>query len=361
MLKTRREEINVAKKMNKSFSRKMIPLFEIITEKYEKRYKIDPITNDYIYEQHGKRKMRKEEEPTDKDIITLDFLNDIVANKIVFIDYFRFNIKKYGNKIDISKIELAWKLSNNEALYMERIRAISKYSNMIPVVSIKDGFDMNKKVLDVFLQELQRENVSVALRITEEWIHDYSGIIKNTLRSTDYLLFDICEQNPKSKFIELDEINEIESKAKVILLNSPRKNSVKNGEYDIHGVTSLINNCAKNMAAKYQLEGYGDYCGLKDNLPSNDGSNGMGAALVLLYDYKCNGFYSYLNSDTSQGVQGYKKLIPIILGDRAILDSDGKCPAIKKIENMEGPGNWSTWHNINITRYIYQVYKYNKK
>ncbi len=73
--------------------------------------------------------------------------------------------------------------------------------------------------------------------------------------------------------MELEEITRNEICAKIVLLNSPRKASIKNGEYNTHGVTDLINNCAKCKAEEYGLEGYGDYCGLKNALPFNAGSN----------------------------------------------------------------------------------------
>lgn len=358
MLKTRREEMSVLRKMRGCFSDEIIPLVEILNNKYETKYEIDPITKDYIFEQRGKSRRRKKRAPTDDDIITLDYLNNIIDNKLVFVDFFRFAINKYGKSIAIDKVELAWKLSNDFELYKRFVRGISRFENMIPVISIKEGFGISVKELEIFLMELQKENVSIALRITEEYVDEYEYVIRSLLRNSDYLLLDICEQNPKSKFIELEEILKMELNVRVILLNSPRKISIRNGEYDTHGITKLINNCAKDIALEYSLEGYGDYCGLKDDLPSNRGSNGRGAAIALLYDYTINSFYSYVHPDTSYGVRGYKEIIPTIITDKRILDAKDDCPAFEKIMNMDGPGTWSTWNNINATRYIYQVFKH---
>jgi len=360
MLKNRKEEKNVIKSMKECFSDKIIPLIEILVDKYEEKFKINPITNEFIYEQRGKQRRRVKEKPTDKDIVTLEAISKLLPNKQVFVDYFRFNSKRYGgNKIDINKVSLAWRLTNDEVLYKNRLKDIARFPNIIPVVSIKDGFDMKKADLKVFFEELQQTNNSVALRITEEWIKKYKDIIQTVLRNSDYLLFDISEQNPEVKFMEIEEIIELESKAKIVLINSPRKAALKNGEYETRGITEHINNCAREKAKEYRLYGYGDYCGLKDTLPTIGGSNGTGAALALLYDYNKNSFYSYMEPDTSQGVSGYKKLIPIILADRVILDSNG-CPVFNMIESMEKDhvsGNWSTWHGINARRYIHQVYK----
>jgi len=359
LLKTRQQELSVSKKMNYCFSENIIPLFEILTDKYETKYKIDPITHSVIVEQKGKRKMRIKEVPTDSDIITLDFINGLLGDKKAFIDYFRFTIEKYGKNININKTDLAWKLSRDSELYKNRIEEISKYSNLIPTVSIKQGFDFKKSELEEFLVKLQSENEIIALRITEEWLEKYRGIIKNILRYTDYLLFDIGEQNPNSKIMELEEVMELEISAKKILLNSPRKSDVRNGAYEEFGITELIDNSVREIYSEYGFQGIGDYCGLKDTLPSaNEGSNGTGAALALLYHYEENGFYSFLNPDTSQGMSGYNKIIPIVLSKKDIFDLAHNCPAIQKIEKMNKSGNWSTWHNITITRYIHQIYSH---
>lgn len=49
MLKTRLEELKVAKEMQSCFSNNIIPLFEIINELYETTYKRDS-NGEFIYE-----------------------------------------------------------------------------------------------------------------------------------------------------------------------------------------------------------------------------------------------------------------------------------------------------------------------
>lgn len=357
MLKTRQQELIVSKEMNYCFSENIMPLYEILTDIHDTKYKIDPITQSFVYEQKGKRKMRVKEIPTDADIKTLDFINELIGNKKAFIDYFRFTIEEYGSNIDIKKTALAWKLSNDSELYKRRIKEVSNYSNLIPTVSLKPGFTFKKNELEELLLELQAENEFIGLRISEECLEEYNEIFRSILRSTDYLLFDIREQKPNSKIMELDEIMELETKAKKILLNSPRKADIKNGEYEEYGFTELIDNSAREIYEQYGFHGFGDYCGLKDTLPAaNEGSNGTGAALALLYFYKENSFLSILNPDTRQGMSGYYKIIPIIIKKKNLFDPLNNCPAIDKIEKLKGPGNWGTWHNITLTRYIHQIY-----
>lgn len=356
MLKMRTEELKVIKKMKDYFSDNIIPLIEILNDMYEPRYKIDPITSEFIYREVGKSRRRVTEIPNESDIITLEFLNELVEGKPLFIDYFRFTRKKYGNQIDINKVELAWKLNNNEELYKNKIRDISKFSNMIPVISIKKEYGMKKNDLKNFLIEMQEKNYSIALRITEEWLDEYDEVIKDVLTSRDYLLFDIEEQSPETKFMELEELIEKDYNADIVLLNSPRKLSIKNGDYPAHGVTDLIDNSARDKMYEYNLDGYGDYCSHKDTLPMRGGSC-IGAALALLYDYNENVFYSYVNKDITLGMRGYLTLIPTILAEKTILDPDNECIAFKEIEKLESSGNWATWINVCMTRYIHQIYK----
>lgn len=356
ILKTRAEELRVVYNMNECFSDKIIPLIEVIAEKYRVTYKTDA-NGEFIRQKHGKRMLKIKCKPTERDIITLSNINELIGNKKVFIDYFRFSLEKYGKNIDFNSAELAYNLNNDYDLYKKKVLSVTQFQNMIPVISVKPSFDISKQELIAFLNQLQSKSQQVALRITEEWIAKYKEIIENVLRQEDYLLFDVEEQNPESKFMEIEELKGYQANCNIVLLNSPRKLSVKNGEYPERGITDLINNCAKDIANEYQLDGYGDYCGLKDTMPLNNGSNGTGAALALLYDYESNAFYSYCNHDTSLGTHGYRTLIPLIKSDEIILNKDGDCPGYKKIYQLSGSGNWNTWHHINAARYIYQVYK----
>ena len=355
MLKIRKEELSVAKEMNYCFSNKIIPLFEIINEIYKTTYKKDK-NGEFIYEQRGKVKRKVKADPTEADIITLQKINDIADEKLMFIDYFRFSLSKYGKNISFRKAELSFNLNNDLELYKKKLIETTKYSNMIPVISLKPECGFPKSDLVKFMAKLQTNTTHIALRITEEWIDQTKDIIHD-LREKDFLLFDVEEQNPESKFMEIQELLDLKADCKMLLVNSPRKRAIRNGEYPEHDQTDLINNCARVVAGNNEFDGYGDYCGLKDTMPMNDGSNGTGAALALLYDYQKNVFYSYCNHDTSLGMLGYRTLIPIIKADEPVLNPHDDCPGFKKIHTLPRSGTWRTWHHINAVRYIYQVYK----
>lgn len=357
MLKTRDEELRVFKAMRECYSEKIIPLIEVISEQYQVRYETDE-NGEFIKKKSKSRYLRVKCKPTEGDIITLQKLNEMCENRRIFIDYFRFSLKKYGKNIKFPSAELAFNLSNNYEYYKEKVLAVTQHNNMIPVISVKPEFEIPKSELGSFVSQLQINSEQMALRITEEWISTYKDIICNLLRESDYLLFDIEEQNPETKFMEINQLKEFKAKCRIILLNSPRKSSIKNGEYPKHGKTDLINNCARDITTIHELMGYGDYCGLKDAMPLNTGPTTTGAALALFYDFSENVFYSYCNHDTSLGMKGYIDIIPLIKDDEAMLNSDGDCPGYMKMNQIPNTGTWNTWHHINAIRYIHQTSKY---
>lgn len=324
ILKTRRSEINVIKELNYCFSDDIIPMFEIINMDYG-----------------------------------LDVIKEIMKGKKAFIDLFRFSIKKYGNKIDLQKVQYSWDLSEDENLYINDLNAINDKCEFIPVISIKKDFATSQIVLNQLIDTLQNKHIAIAIRITDEYIDEYEDVFSK-LRNTDYLMLDIGEQNPDSKFIEIEEFSEIETLSKKIILNSPRLKDRKNGDYD-NGITNNIDTTLIDIVEESRFEGFGDYMGLKDTMPENQsGSNGIGNALALLYDYKINKFYCFINKDKNMGMAGYRDVKREILNVENELNSENDCPAFKKIKEIDC-GNWSIWHNITAKRYIHQIYKKNQQ
>lgn len=354
-----RVEYNVLKNIVPYLSDQIVPLVEVLKENYRKEIEYDPITMKPKFEEKNGRqyKVYKPNSPDNEN--TLEFINELIQGHKVFVDFFRYTITKYGKNINIENVSLSYQLNNNQELYFNKIRSISLFPNMIPVVSIKKEYTISKSLLIELIVELQKENFSIAIRITDDYYDDYKEILIEYLREDDYLLFDIENQNPETKFIELDEIGTGEGIYQKILLCATRDSTLNNGDYPQRGPTDLIYTNTKLEAESNGFDGFGDYCGLKDNLPSNR-SGPSGAAIALFYDSLTNQFYSYVEKNTSLGVKGYKNLIPIILEDKLILNVSGNCPVVEMIEKdyTEGKnGNWCTWLFYCVIRYIDQVYK----
>lgn len=357
ILKCRQAEKRVIASMVDCFSEGIIPLLEVIQDEYSTKYRKDPITGQYVTEMKGTRNYRLKETPTDNDIITLEHLNGLLNGKKAFIDFFRFSVSQYSKDTDLSKIALSWTLSNNNDEYIRRLLGVGEHTNLIPVLSIKGEFGVTKHDLELYLRDLREKNSTIALRITEDWFKDLQDIIRDSLRDNDYLLFDINEQIPESKFMEYEEIKESGITARVVILNSPRKASTQNKEFEVSGITELVNNSIIVEAEKNNFAGFGDYCGFRDDLPKSGGSKGLGRAHALIYDYNENGFYTFLNPNVKLGLKGYESIRKNIISNSASLNPDDDCPAFKKIKGLAGTGNWSTWHEITMLRYIHQIYK----
>lgn len=357
IMKNRQEELSVIENMNSFFSNSMIPLIEIIREEYSTQYEKDELTGEFVYikpMEKGKKRKRKKLPPTDDDIITLDKIQERLNGKKAFIDFFRFSDNEYKKK-SYKKVELSLKLRSFD-YYCKRLLEIGNYSNLIPVISIKKDFTFSKSDLVNLINNLKSNNISIAIRLTDEFLGEYSDLLKKYISSDDYIMLDIRSQNVDSKFVELEEFKNFKTVAKKILLNSPRSIDYSNGDYENLQFATKIDNKAAKIYKEYGFDGFGDFGGLKDDLPTN-GGNGTGAALALIYFKEENAFFSIVNYDTSLGVLGYEYVKNEILKRLDFFDKDNDCLAIKKIKSMPRNGNWRTWNNITLTRYIQQQAK----
>jgi hypothetical protein len=360
IMKNRTEELRVIREMNGYFSDSMIPLIEIIKDEYEVKYKIDENTGQIMYERNAGKKKRKKVElpPTEEDIITFKKINERLNGKKAFIEFFRFSEDEYDNKKTYKNIELAFILSKDFAYYRQRMLEIGNYGNFIPVISIKKGFKISAHDLINFINGLRNNNQSIVIRITDNYLEEYTELLEQHLRDTDYIMLDIRDKNVDSKFLELEELQELETDAKKILLNSPRSVAHKNGDFENLVFTPKINNQVAKLYKEYELDGFGDFGGLKDSLPENGGSNGMGSALGLMYLKEENAFFSVVNHDTSEGMRGFEYVRSEIIKRLSLLDIENNCLAIERIKGMDVKfGNWGTWNNLTLTRYIQQQSK----
>lgn len=359
IMKNRTQEMKVLKDFQYCFDESIVPLIEIITDKYEKRYKTDPKTGRYLMEKpDGNRRRQKIELPkTEEDIITLSEISGILQEKKAFIDFFRFTDEEYkGVNYDVSKVELSFTLSRDNKLYHKRMLELGQFPNLIPTISIKDGFEPSLRNLTNFIDELRKQNGSIAIRITDDLLERYSSLLTNQLTDQDFIMLDIRQQNFEAMFMELQEFKQLQCHARKIVLNSPRLRELYNGEYENLVFTQKINNICATKFNSYKFDGFGDFAGYKDTLPSK-GSDGTGCALALIYCKTKNQFFSVVNKNSSLGMKGYNSVVDDLLNNRATIDPNFDCPILTKINseaNKTKYGNWGTWNYYIIGRYIHQ-------
>lgn len=148
IIKNRSVEMEAFKEVNYCFSEKIIPLVEIITDTYIPRYEIDPTTHKPLMTiKPGNKKASKVKlEPIENDKDTLQRVFQITKGELTFIDYFRYDPKKYGkSKIKITECELATSLSRAPQLYKSKVLDVCNYKNLIPVISIKPNFKFSSR------------------------------------------------------------------------------------------------------------------------------------------------------------------------------------------------------------------------
>lgn len=361
MFKGRQYEHKVMIHTNEYFSENIIPLIEVLRDHYRLTdFATDPVSGEFLKKRAGKRMQRYRVAPTENDRDTLQYYNDRVASKKAFIDYFRFTTDVYGRRIKTSAIELSLKMNQNENLYVERLLEVGHYENLIPVLSIKNGFFPKEYEVTNLVGRLQSVNNQIAIRLDDAAFETFFSDIAPVLRNEDYIMYDIGEQNVYSKEMELDEFNSTNTLAHKIVLNSPRKRNIKNGDYQNRQYTDLIDNSARDINTIFSdILGFGDYCGMKDALPSGAPIT-RGTALALFYQYNSNRFMAYVNTNSTEGVRGYQHLMPQILEDAHILDPLGTCRAIEGVRVLSAnnkSGGWESWSIFNMIRYLTQMYE----
>lgn len=355
IIKNRTEEMKVIEALN-SYFEKIVPIVEVIEDEYFPKYKVDLQTGNFVYEiKPGNTKKSKIPLPrTDEDIVTLSSIQNRLNGKEAFIDFFRFQQNEY-EKVDYSKVQLSFNLSRNFISYKERLTSVGEFKNLHPIISIKEGFEMSKYDLIELINSLKEKNAKIAIRIVDQLFENYESIFTSKLTNEDYLMMDLRDQNPDSKFIEIDEFINFKTWANKVILNCPRRNNYRNGEYENLSYSLKINNTLSNNYQNYGFVGFGDFGGLKDDLPKQIGGGGKGAALALIYNREKNSFFSIVNVDTSKGLRGYEYVRDEILKRADYFDPDNQCLALQRIKSMQGTfGNWSTWNNLILTRYIQQ-------
>lgn len=341
----------------------VMTLVEVIREETTCDYLVDPYTGEYIKENRpvksGKNKGAdrwcKVKDPSSERDVTLENIEKRFAGRPVFVDYFRCAIEKYKNA-NHSKCPLVIKLTNNLDAYVGKVKAIAEHASLIPVITVKSGIDkLGPSQLIQCAEDLKRlrEGHPIAIRIDD--IDGYERACEKVLGEGDYLIYDINEAPAVSKTVEFEEVCALNTKAKKILLCSPRKRDVRNGTY---AQGCVIDNSHIYDYEEYGFDGVGDYAGLHDKLPGDGG--GKGCALAMLYDGRKNEFTAYVNQDVSLGASGYREVVERVLADRTQLEQrPGECivlDAVSRNAACGSYGSWQTWITYTIERYVHQLY-----
>ena len=290
-------------------------------------------------------------------------VSELFSPKQVFVDYYRCDIGAYG-RVDVSKLGETRRMSADADAYLEEMKSLASFENFIPVFSIRQ--DVINPAPDALLSAIvdirhahPGKHVGICV---DAYYAQYNKAITSVLGEDDFIFFDSGEAKPRSRKPAIRKVLGIVCPAKKVLLNSPRKRSLQNGDYPEHGFATFIDNDARDDYSSLGFDGFGDFAGLRDDLKLNIRIPGepRGRALVLLYDYDTNQFMSYMNPDSRAAQGGFRDLAPVIDGDMHWLNPGGNCIALnefleKRRSDPEKFGGYTFWVTATVVRYIQQI------
>jgi hypothetical protein len=339
VLKGRMYENKFLSKHNDLLSEEIMPLIEIIQNKMGYTYC--------------------------RDISDFVGYYDSIIGKPYFLDLFTFDPDMYKGH-DRDQIIFAYQQrATRPEHYIEYLNNIVEITNSdyaIPVISFSSGRDF--KVLSPvdfkkFFEKINSTTNRCAYRVHYKYLNEYIDEIEKYIRPNDFFMLDINESVIEPFIFDIETILELESECKKIVIHSPRPRDIKNGLYPDGNFTKLIDNSIRVEYKDYGFDGFGDYAGLKDTLPSK-GSNGMGAALGMFYVNDNNQFFTIMNSNTELGARGHEYVINQAFRKHySLLDPFKNCPAMnfinQKFIKRNKNGNFGQWKYITILRYVSQI------
>jgi hypothetical protein len=352
IIKNRTAEIRALKICADFLCEEIIPYFEIINDQYKPRHEVDS-KGEKVYELKpgNKKKTPKKAQPLPEDICTLEKINEAVVGNRCFIEYFRYSEDDYpDSKINLKKVELARELSNDYAKYVEKIIDVCRFEKFIPVISIKKSFAISNYDLKELVDNIRKKGNALGVRVQIDLLDDYMDFLEQELNEADFLFVDIGEKPYVAQEFLLQDIADYSINATCILINSPRHKKDVKREYQIDGWEPLINNIVAIKYADCGFDGFGDYAGLKDNLPEDIPVQSY--TLALIYEAKENKFWSI----RSQIIGDAMEVKKIALLHASEFDPDGDCYAYKEINRID-IGNQANWNTITVVRYIDQMSK----
>lgn len=334
-------------------------LVEVIHGNYKYDKLIDPETGEPVRIPKkctdGKTRYYKVDDPASEQDVTLPNLAALFQGKTVFLDFFRCDLSKYS--YDAESISLVIEMNTQLDKYRRRLVEVASWSSFIPVVTLKNGLsNFSPNELALLLAELKtlRKGSPVAVRM--ESFDGYENVLKSCLNADDFFIFDAGERPYQSLVMEYDDLRELGLLCSKLLLCSPRKRDIANRDFEHRSYVTLVDNSAILKYSKFGFQGYGDYGGLRDNLPKSIPV--AGRALALLYSGENLQFKSYLCDDPSLGAKGFNLIVNDILSDRAELDPLRMGYVFDELESKIKTGKsftYQQWVQYTIIQYVQQL------
>ncbi|MDE8702829.1 hypothetical protein PZH32_07600 [Adlercreutzia equolifaciens] len=285
-------------------------------------------------------------------------LNSFFTSSTAFVDYHRCDLSEF-KQLDVSKLGRVRELSDDPRSYLASLEKLARFEHLVPVVSICSGvINPPDEEVASFIDRMHSAypGKPVGFCIDKD-PRGYPASVSR-LTGSDYFFFDIGEKPLKSQAIQFEKLRSAKVAACSILLNSPRKRSVNNKEYEERGYTSLIDNRVRTDFWIHGFDGFGDYAGLRNDLKLNIKNGGKACATIFIYCDDVNRFRVYMNPDSSKGMRGLMSVCKALEDDLDVLDPRRDCVALGQFRAAwpnGNAGNFATWVTRTVIRYIQQI------
>lgn len=339
ILKNRTIEMKSLKCLSKiPLSNKTIPLIEIIQERLQSNSK-----NTFI-----------------------DILPEIInSNNLIMVDFLRTTLPKSINT-DIK--QFINNISRNHTLYIDSILKLNKFSNIIPVLSYREGYT-DDKLIKQDVEKIRENFTSISFRISANCFKEVFNDIAEVITEKDYLLFDIdtaSHYNPvfKVQYSLIDELKKAKH-FKSFIINSPKDKELynihlKDGE-PIFEIDNSLRDTYQDVN-HFNFDGFGDYAGVTNTFPSSGGSISPAG---IYYSSKHNYFIGYRRNRTLSEFEEY--IAPAIYSSdywkEFTAEHHNTCIACKEILrivnekdiNLKKAKSQGKWKGITMQHYIYSI------
>jgi len=241
--------------------------------------------------------------------------------------------------------------------------SLSHISNVIPVISHNPfvPYLANSIVNDATL--LRKTYSRLAFRVFSQNINSIINDVERTISIGDILVFDIDDAPHVSPALQLQyqqilQVKQNKNCQTVIIRSAIPSNIYNTGLVNDTPITS-INNSLLTAYLGYHFDAFGDFAGLKNDLPSTGGIISPG---LIFYSWHTNSYAGYKGrTKVLSEFQAHigPTLIKSTYWNNYSQPHHQNCPGCKKIQAIVSrqttSGNQATWKGITLAHYLYTM------
>ena len=254
-------------------------------------------------------------------------------------------------------------LQVNQQAKNNALLSLSHIHNVIPVISYNPvvPYQPNSIVNDATL--LRKTYRRLAFRVFDRNINSIINDIERIITTHDILVFDIDDAphgSPalQTKYQRILQVKQNKNCQTVVTRSAIPSNIYNTGLIDDTPITS-IDNSLLTAYLGYHFDAFGDFAGLKNDLPSTGGTISPG---LIFYSWHTNTFVGY-KGRTKNLSEFQTHIGPMLINStywgNYSQSHHQNCPGCKKIQAIVSrqitSGNQATWKGITLAHYLYTM------